>query len=165
VALYALLATACAQASGEVCQLDGDCESGMYCCKPTAAEDTNPTVRGVCRASMEACIASRVMDSGTRDAQVDSGSDAGSDSGFSAVGDDCVRLDGAGEDAGPPFCFSGLECFRGLGCVEPEGTPPIDAGTGSGADAGADAGSDAGQDAGSDAGQDAGGDAGLDGGP
>lgn len=147
----ALLATGCAQAAGEVCQLDGDCEASAPICCKSAADMLVVNARGVCRT-----LAQCEMDQ-LPDAQVvptDAGVDA-PDAPTSSLRGPCERPDG-----GEPFCFSGLECFRGI-CLEPDperdaGPLPVDSGTDSGSDAGSDAGS-----AGSDAGQDAA----LDGGP
>jgi hypothetical protein len=40
----------CEQQEGERCQVDGDCASGMICCKPVAA---TPTSSGVCKPATE----------------------------------------------------------------------------------------------------------------
>lgn len=153
-ALFTLCA-ACGQTSGEVCQLDGDCESGLVCCKDLGVVVATTAARGVCR-TPQACSDFQMADAGAPVA--DSGIDSSlPDAGRSMPGDRCVTI----PDAGPPFCFSGLECFGEAICIVP-GMPP-DAGADSGSDAGTDAGSDAAEDAGPSP-PDADQDAGLDGG-
>ncbi|WP_236519448.1 hypothetical protein [Sandaracinus amylolyticus] len=103
----ALTASGCGQTQGETCQLDGDCESGLICCKTTSAE----SVRGTCQTDPE-CPDIVATDGGTEDAgeaETDAGegeTDAGdgeTDAGEAeadAGGDDAGSDAGTEEDAG-----------------------------------------------------------------
>ncbi len=80
----------CEGASGDVCQLDGDCETGLVCCKGSASL----TDRGVCAAS---CLA---VDAGARDlGAADAGAD---DLGADDAGEpiDLAMSVDLGDDAG-----------------------------------------------------------------
>lgn len=70
-----VMATACGQGAGSVCQINADCQSGLVCCKlSTRLED-----RGVCRAEGASCASATdsATDSATTDGNVgDSSSDA-----------------------------------------------------------------------------------------
>jgi hypothetical protein len=89
----ALTATGCTADEGEVCFADGDCSSGLFCCKTTAVA----TGRGRCLPEGDRCSSAPrpdgSVDSGTdagdagddaSDATTDTGTDTGSDGSMDA---------------------------------------------------------------------------------
>lgn len=120
----------CEGAAGAVCQLDGDCETGLLCCKGSASL----TDRGVCAVS---CLA---VDAGTRDLGV---GDAG-------VGDAGAEDLGA-NDAGEPLDLAmsvdlGADAESDDAGAPDAGDAPVDLGAaldlGAGSDLGGGAASD-----------------------
>lgn len=97
LAACGLAVAGCAQAEGEVCQLDSDCESGLVCCKPSPSV----TVRGLCARTCSGLGdgGSGSVDAGGADAGVaDAGvADAGRDDADAATGEQDA---GGSEDAG-----------------------------------------------------------------
>jgi len=129
----------CEGAAGDVCQLDGDCETGLVCCKGSASL----TDRGVCAVS---CLA---VDAGARDlGTADAGpGDLGADDASEPLdlamsvdlGADAGDLDAGPGDAGTGADDAGVsdagEGAADLGAASDLGASD-DAGTAGDADAG-----------------------------
>jgi hypothetical protein len=67
VALIFATVAGCGARDGGACQLDGDCATGLFCCKNVRT----PDARGVCRMSGTTICATAVLDASTDDADVD----------------------------------------------------------------------------------------------
>lgn len=109
VALFSLVVLAlpgCGQQSGDVCEVDSDCASGLQClCRVGAAS------RGLCLSAGASCAvtandtgvagndAGRDAAASTQDAGDDAGTDAGT-GGTDAGGTDAGGTDAGGVDAG-----------------------------------------------------------------
>jgi hypothetical protein len=95
-----LLVASCSQGGGDTCQVDGDCSSGLACCRGSAAD----AQRGYC-ATKSACATGSVAadpDSGLRDAGADAASfdDAGSDTDSGSLATDSGQDASSMEDSG-----------------------------------------------------------------
>jgi hypothetical protein len=99
---FALMAAGCPGEEGEVCFEDGDCSSGLVCCKTTASA----TARGRCYPTTESCsVAPRP------DASTDTGVDGATDSAVDAPAD--APADSTPMDATMPCDPTADECGMG----------------------------------------------------
>ncbi len=90
---FILMAAGCPGEEGEVCFKDGDCSSGLICCKTT----TSVTARGRCYASADSCgVVARPdssTDTGAGDADTDASTDAATDTSTDAPADTAPPMD------------------------------------------------------------------------
>ncbi|AKF09630.1 hypothetical protein [Sandaracinus amylolyticus] len=100
--VLAITASGCGQTRGETCQVHGDCESGLICCKTTGSVPA----RGTCQPDSE-CTDITETDAGMEEdageGEVDAGegeTDAGEGETDAGDGETDAGSDAGGDDAG-----------------------------------------------------------------